>query len=147
MKIALASDHAGWRAKEQLRQVLVSLGHAVQDFGCASEDPCDYPDTGIPAARTVSEGQCDRAILICGTGIGMSIAANKMPGIRAATCHNAATVTVSRSHNDSNVLCLGARELSEETIAELAQTWLDTPFDGGRHARRLAKIKALEESR
>ena len=147
MNVALASDHAGWERKEQARALVAALGHSAQDFGCSDAESCDYPDSAVPAVRAIGAGSCERAILICGTGIGMSILANKIRGIRAALCYNTSTAKVSRSHNNSNVLCLGARELSGEAIEEIIRTWLDTPFSGGRHQRRLNKVMAIEEER
>jgi ribose 5-phosphate isomerase B len=145
MKIALGSDHAGFQFKEQLKSVIVLLGHSFEDFGTYTPTPCDYPDYAEPVARAVANGHCDRAILFCGTGIGMSICANKVRGIRAALCCDAQAAKVSREHNDANVLCLSARAREFEQICEIAKVWLSTEFAGGRHEGRVKKITAIEE--
>ena len=147
MKIALAADHAGWKDKTWLAEHLESLGHEVTDFGTDSEAPCDYPDFAVKGATAVAAGRCDRAILVCGTGIGMAMAANKVRGIRAASCECAEGARYSRTHNDANVLCVGARLISAETMREIVDVWLSTSFKGGRHARRVAKINALDEGK
>lgn len=144
MKIAMASDHAGFQMKRMLKEFLASLGHEVRDFGADSEDPVDYPDTGREAALSVAAGDSDVGILICGTGIGMSIVANKVPGIRAALCNDVVCARLTREHNDSNVLALGARVIGNETARELVGTWLSTDFVGGRHTRRVEKISAMD---
>lgn len=145
MKIALGSDHAGFEFKERLKSVVVLLGHSFEDFGTPTPDPCDYPDYAEPVARAVATGKCVRGILICGTGIGMSISANKVRGIRAALCCDAQAAKVSREHNDANVLCLGARGREFETASEIVRVWLSTEFAGGRHEGRVKKITAIEE--
>lgn len=145
MKIAVAFDHAGFRAKQAVVKLLASGGHQVTEFGPESDASVDYPDFAAPASRAVAEGECQRGIFVCGTGIGVSIVANKIPGVRAALCHDEYTARVSRTHNDANVLCVGTRVLGEEKILELVKLWLETEFQGGRHARRLKKIEALEK--
>jgi ribose 5-phosphate isomerase B len=145
MRIAVGSDHRGFNVKSKLLEVLHRLGHEVDDVGTHSGDSCDYPDLAAVVAERVSSGQCERGILICGTGLGMCIAANKFRGIRAAPCHDDLTAELSRRHNDLNVLCLSADLLGERLIDRMVETWLNTPFDGGRHARRLEKIAELEE--
>lgn len=144
MKIALASDHAGFDLKEQVRQWLDAWSVPVRDFGCGSLESVDYTDYAIPAVSAVTSGDCDRAILVCGTGIGMSIAANKFPGIRASLCHDLFSAKVTREHNDSNVLCMGSRIIGPGLAEEIVRAWLETPFAGGRHQRRLDKIAAIE---
>lgn len=144
MRIALGSDHAGFRLRRLLAARLAALGHTLVDCGCPDENSCDYPDYGAAAAREVSGGRCERAILICGTGIGISMAANKVKGIRAAVVHDLFTAEMSREHNDANALCLGARVLDDTTALRIAERWLEVNFGGGRHARRVEKIMALE---
>jgi ribose 5-phosphate isomerase B len=144
VKIGLASDHAGYAFKERLAEELRRAGHEVSDFGTSSEASCDYPDFGIPAVRSVADGQADRAILVCTNGIGMSMLANKIPGIRAALVYNERTAAMTRAHHDSNVLCLGAKEFPFEDLLKFVQLWLETPFEGGRHARRVGKIGELD---
>jgi ribose 5-phosphate isomerase B len=144
MKIALAADHAGFALKEKLRRRLVEEGHEVVDFGTTSEASCDYPDFAQGAARDVAQGRSDRGVLVCYTGIGMSMAANKIHGVRAALGAGEDEVRLTRQHNDANVLTLGARALDEERAMELVHIFLETEFEGGRHARRVAKIAQLE---
>lgn len=146
MKLAISSDHRGYRAKEQIRTHLTSQGHEVVDFGCDSTVSCDYPDTGIKGALSVSTGETERAILFCGTGIGMSISANKVRGIRAALCHDELTAELARRHNDANVLCLPADLIGEELLRRVVNVWLETEYEGGRHARRLDKITEFEQN-
>lgn len=145
MKVAIGSDHAGFMAKEELKVLLRAMGHDVVDVGTSSEMPCDYPDFASAGARKVASGECERAVLICGTGIGMSIAANKIPGVRAALVTDEKTAEISRSHNDANVFCAGARLLPVVKIAESLKVWFQTPFQGGRHLRRLEKISKIEQ--
>ena len=147
MKIAVASDHAGYEFKNKLVPYLQSKGHTVEDFGCPSADSCDYPDFAIPAARSVAEKMNDRAILTCANGLGMSMVANKIPGIRAALAYSEKTAAITRKHHDSNVLCLGAREFSEHDLLQFVDIWLSTDFEGGRHRRRIDKIAKLDEER
>lgn len=145
VKIAIASDHAGVGLKDKIVQFLRELGQPVSDFGTHSRDSVDYPDYGIQVAQAVSGGKSERGILLCSTGIGMSIVANKFPGVRAALCHDPLTAEVSRLHNDANILVLGERVLKEETALEIVRVWLTTGFEGGRHARRVAKIAEIEK--
>ncbi len=145
MKIAIGSDHAGFRLKEELRRRLAGLGHEVIDFGTDSPQSTDYPDYAAAVACAVLKGRAERGILVCSTGVGMSIAANKIPGIRAALGVNRDEVVLCRSHNDANILTLGAKYTDPETAAGLIEVFLKTPFDGGRHARRLGKIAEMEQ--
>jgi ribose 5-phosphate isomerase B len=144
MKIALASDHAGYALKTDIAASLRESGVPFVDFGCGPGESVDYVDYGAQAARAVVSGACDRAILVCGTGIGMAIVANKFKGIRATPCWNEFTAQVSRSHNDSNCLTLGGRTLATDQALAIVRVWLETPFEGGRHARRVQKIRDLE---
>jgi ribose 5-phosphate isomerase B len=146
MKIAVGSDHRGYDAKRRIVALLQQLGHEVLDMGPGGAESVDYPDFAFQVARAVSEGRVDRGILICGTGIGMCIAANKVPGVRAAPCHDSITAEMSRRHNDANVLCLSADLLGDELIDRMVRIWLETGFEGGRHARRVDKIKRFEET-
>ena len=145
MKVALGVDHAGFPYKKELETLLRALGHSVLDMGTTSDASCDYPDFAEKVARAVASGGADRGVLVCGTGIGMSITANKIAGIRAAVVTDEKTAELSRRHNDANVFCAGARVLPVVKIAESLKVWLQTPFEGGRHANRVAKIKAIEE--
>jgi ribose 5-phosphate isomerase B len=144
MRIAIGSDHRGLAARKRLVGLLERLGNEVIDCGSHGEDAVDYPDIAADVARRVSAGTVDRGILLCCTGVGMAIAANKLPGVRAATCHDEVTAEMSRRHNDLNVLCLSAEMIGAEVQDKILRTWLSTPFEGGRHARRVAKITALE---
>jgi ribose 5-phosphate isomerase B len=144
MKIALGSDHAGYDAKQALKTLLEKRGHDVEDCGPAGTESVDYPDYAEAVARTVAAGDCERGILICGTGIGMCIGANKVPGIRAAKCNDPEEARLSREHNNANVLCLGARVIDASVLAESATVFLNTDFAGGRHARRVEKLDALD---
>ena len=145
MKIAIASDHRGYDAKRKLIPMLKQKGHQVEDFGCESGSSCDYPDFAAPAARSVAEGRCDIGILMDGSGIGMSVAANKVRGVRAALVHDEVTARRAREHNHCNVLCLGTDLLGEDQIRQIVEIFLTTPFAEGRHARRVAKLRLLEE--
>ena len=145
MKIAIASDHAGLDLKEKIAKLLQELRHDVADFGVHNRDSVDYPDYGVPVAEAVSEGKVDRGILICGTGVGMSIVANKFPRVRAALCYDSFTAKISRLHNDANILVLGERVLEDKKAIEMVNLWLSTAFDGGRHERRLKKIEEIEK--
>ena len=147
MKIAIAADHAGFSLKEKLRHSLAREGHEVVDFGVNSTESCDYPDFAQPAARDVAQGRSDRGILVCSTGIGMAMAANKIAGVRAAPAQSEDEVHMTREHNDANVLTLGAKYLDEEHALNLIHIFLNTEFAGGRHARRVAKIAQLEQGR
>lgn len=142
MKIAVGSDHAGFELKERIARRLAEQGHEIVDCGTRSGDPVDYPDHAAAVARKVAERECERGILVCGTGIGVAMAAGKTKGIRAATVHDRFTAQMSREHNDSNVLCLGARVLEARHAVELAEFWIAVPFAGGRHERRVRKIDA-----
>jgi ribose 5-phosphate isomerase B len=145
MKIAIGADHAGFAAKEEIRTVLKALGHAVLDLGTTGEASVDYPDFAEKVARAVVSGEAERGVLICGTGIGMSIAANKVPGIRAAVVSDEKTAALSRQHNDANVFCAGARVTPVVKIAESLKVFLQTPFEGGRHQNRVNKITGIEK--
>ena len=145
MKLAVACDHRGYEAKRRLVPVLKQMGHEVADFGCDSTGACDYPDHAAPAARAVANGQAEIGILMDGSGIGMSISANKVHGIRAALAHDEVTARRAREHNHCNVLCLGTDLLSEELIRQIVQIFLTTPFGNGRHIRRVQKITEIEQ--
>ncbi len=145
MKIALGSDHAGFSLKETIKEHLSSQGYEIIDCGTDSEESVDYPDFGAKVAKTICDGVCEKGILVCGTGIGISIAANKLPGIRAAVCHDLFTAQASREHNDANILAMGARVIASSLALEMVDLWLATPFSGGRHQRRIDKISALEK--
>jgi len=144
MKVAIGSDHAGFRLKEELKTYIASLNIEVKDFGCHSEESVDYPDIAKEVALSVVRGEADRGILICGTGIGMSISANKIKGIRAAVGNELLSVKLSREHNDANILTLGARIIGVEVAKEAVRIFLETPFLGGRHQRRVEKIGEME---
>jgi ribose 5-phosphate isomerase B len=145
MKIAVGSDHRGFEVKRRVTQLLKQLGHEVLDYGAEGVESVDYPDYAFKVGRAVGSGEVERGILICGTGIGMCIAANKVPGVRAAPCHDSITAEMSRRHNDSNVLCLSADLLGVELIDRMLKIWLETEFEGGRHARRVDKILRFEQ--
>ena len=144
MKIAIGSDHRGYEAKRRLAPFLASLGHEVLDVGTDVAESCDYPDFALQVGSRVSKEEVDRGILVCGTSIGMCIAANKVKGVRAAPCHDSITAEMSRRHNDANVLCLSADLLGGELIERMVRIWLETEFEGGRHARRIDKITSFE---
>jgi ribose 5-phosphate isomerase B len=144
MKVAVACDHRGFDAKRKLLPLLKKLGHEVQDFGTDSNASCDYPDFAVPAARSVSEGKCELGILLDGSGIGMSIVANKIEGIRAALAHDEVTARRSREHNHCNILCLGTDLLSEDQIRMIVEIFLNTPYVEGRHDRRVNKLRDVE---
>ena len=137
MNIALGCDHGGFALKKVIEQYLVRAGHEVQDVGCYTEESVDYPEIADKVCKELIEGRSAYGILICGTGIGMSIAANRYRQIRAALCHEAFTARMSREHNDANVLCLGARVLGAGIVLDIVKTWLETEFAGGRHLRRI----------
>ncbi|WP_152399961.1 ribose 5-phosphate isomerase B [Paenibacillus cellulositrophicus] len=146
MKIAVGTDHAGIRLKEDIIAVIEGMGHQVADVGCGCTDSVDYPDYALPVCDLVTKGEADRGILICGTGIGMSIAANKVPGIRCALVHDVFSAIATREHNDSNVLAMGERVIGPGLAQEIVKVWLGTEFSGGeRHVGRVNKIKAIEE--
>jgi len=145
MKVAIASDHAGLEMKEEIVGFLKEKGMDVLDYGVDNPESVDYPDYGIKVARAVSKGIVERGILSCGTGIGMSIVANKFPNVRAALCNDMFTARMSRLHNDANILVLGGRTLEKDVALLMVDAWLKTGFEGGRHQRRLDKIKELEK--
>ncbi|MBI1822251.1 MAG: ribose 5-phosphate isomerase B [Nitrospirae bacterium] len=144
-KVIIGSDHAGFDFKQSVINQLKDQKVEVEDVGTRSKESCDYPDPAMKVAEAVSEGKADRGVLICGSGIGMSIVANKFPGVRAALVHDVETAKLSRRHNNANVLILGERVLNPQRIPEILSAWLDTEFEGGRHQRRLDKIEALEK--
>ena len=144
MNIVIGSDHRGYAVKQRLVKLLEQFGHTVTDAGTHTNDFADYPDFAFAVAGAVGKGEADRGMLICGTGIGMCIAANKVHGVRAAPCHDIVAAEMSRRHNDANVLCLSADMLGDEMVERIVRTWLDTPFEGGRHARRVEKIAKYE---
>jgi ribose 5-phosphate isomerase B len=143
MRIAIAADHAGFSLKELLKGALASGGHEVLDCGAHSSEPCDYPDVAKEAAAAVEDGRAERGVLVCGSGIGMCIAANRFPNVRAVVLHDERDAEMSRRHNDANVACLGARDLPPAAAMPLLERFLTTPFEGGRHARRVAKLRGL----
>ncbi len=145
MKIAIGADHAGFALKEKLKAALEAKGEQVVDFGTNSLESTDYPDYASKVAHSVSRGEFDRGILVCYTGVGMSIAANKVKGIRAALAYNEEEVQLTRAHNNSNVLAIGAKYNTPEEAEKLVNAFLETPFEGGRHERRVNKITAIEE--
>lgn len=145
MKIALASDHAGFKLKELIKDILRE--HEIVDFGAYSLESIDYPDAGFKAAEAVSEGKCSKGILICGSGIGMSIVANKVPGIRAALCQTIQFAQLSRMHNDANILVLSGRFISEYLAKDIINVWLNTEFEDGRHQKRIDKISNYEKEK
>lgn len=145
MKVAIASDHRGYHLKERVMSLLKSRGHEVIDEGPASDAAVDYPDFAALVAKKVSSGEVERGVLICGTGIGMAISANKFPGVRAAACADEVTAELSRRHNDLNVLCLSGDLLSANSTERVVIKWIDTEFEGGRHQRRVEKIRQLEQ--
>ncbi len=147
MQIGLACDHGGYELKEELKAFLKSLGIEPIDMGSFNQESVDYPDFGILVAEKVSRGELERGVLICGTGIGMSIVANKFPGVRAALANDLYSARCSREHNDANILVIGGRLIGRDLAREIVKVWLATPFAGGRHQRRIDKINALEKRR
>ena len=145
MKIGIGCDHAAFHMKEEVAAYLKELGHEVADFGTHSEKRCDYPIYGEKVAWAVAEGQVERGVLICGTGVGISLAANKLPGIRAAVCSEPVTARLSRAHNDVQIIAFGARIVGMETAKAILDAFLNTPFEGGRHQERLALISRIEK--
>jgi RpiB/LacA/LacB family sugar-phosphate isomerase len=145
--IALGADHAGVPLKEDLKGWLIQRGWDVVDCGTQSTEPVDYPDFAVAVAQAVTTGKAERGVLVCGTGVGMAMAANKVPGVRAANVTDAYTARMSCEHNDANVLALGARITAREAAREILEVWLDARFQGGRHARRVAKLSDLDGSR
>ncbi|MBI4584249.1 MAG: ribose 5-phosphate isomerase B [Planctomycetes bacterium] len=147
MKIAIASDHAGRNLRRKIKSHLAARGHEVVDLGPESSDPVDYPDYAVQAARQVAGGKAERGVLVCGSGMGMMLSANKVPGILAVVPHTEDEARLSRAHNNTNVACFGERTQDPEQVLQLLDLWLATPFEGGRHARRVEKIHKIEESR
>jgi ribose 5-phosphate isomerase B len=143
MKIALGTDHAGFRYKEKVKELLTSLGHEVKDFGTFSEDPVDYPLFIRPAAEAVARGECERGFVFGGSGNGEAMVANKVHGVRCALCWNEEVARLSRQHNDANVLSLGQRVIPEEMAMMIVRIWMETPFEGGRHERRVEQLNAM----
>lgn len=146
MRIAIGSDHRGVRIKNRLLSLLAADQHQVQDVGTHSDDAVDYPDYARQVAELVASGKVDRGVLICGTGIGMAITANKFAGVRAATCDDEVTAEICRRHNDVNVLCLAGDLIGDRPVDDIVRIWLAAEFDGGRHTRRLEKIQTLEQT-
>ncbi len=146
MKIAVASDHAGYEVKEALAAHLRAQGHDIEDYGCFDDSSCDYPDFAAAAARGVASGAQEYGVMVCGTGLGVSMAATKIGGIRAAPVHDRTTAEMSRRHNNANIVCLGARITEKDVALDLVDLWLETPFEGGRHERRVGKINALDDA-
>lgn len=144
MRVAIGSDHRGYAAKEKIKSMLASKGYEVLDMGTDSPASCDYPDIAYPTCKMVTSGKADLGILLCGTGIGMSISANKVHGIRAACCHDELTAEMARRHNNANVLCLPADLIGEELMRRIVDVYLNTGFEGGRHERRLRRIAEYE---
>ncbi len=147
MIVALGSDHRGFKAKEWIKATIAELGHECVDCGTTDGSPADYPDYAYSAAKLVSEKKADRAILACATGIGMSIAANKLHDVRAALCHDELSAGISRDHNNANVLCVSGDQIGEVLLRKIIEVWLETGFSGGRHQRRVEKIAAIEEGK
>ena len=145
MKVAIGCDHGGLHLKQDIKELLLSLGHEVEDFGTHSTESCDYPDIAESVAHAVVDGNADRGILICGTGIGIGIAANKIPGVRAALCHDSFSAKYSRAHNNANILTMGERVIGPGLAKDIVTIWMATDFEGGRHSRRVEKISALEQ--
>ncbi len=146
MKIAIACDHGGLKLKNAVIKYVEKLGHETKDFGTYTTDSCDYPDFAAAAAEAVANGECERGIVVCSSGIGVSIVANKVPGVRCAHCHDLYCAKYTRLHNDANMIAFGEKVVGEGMMEELVYTFLTTEFEGGeRHERRVAKIKALEE--
>lgn len=141
MKISIASDHGGFDLKNKIKQYLISQGHEVRDFGTFTTESCDYPDFARLAAQAVARGECERGIVVCTTGIGVSIVANKVQGVRCALCVNDDMATMTRRHNNANVLALGQKYVDEQTAQKIVDAFINTPFDGGRHQRRVDKIE------
>lgn len=147
MKIAIGSDHGGYSLKESIKERLQTQGFEILDCGCFDTNSCDYPDYGIAVAQQVASRSADRGIVICTTGIGISIAANKVKGIRCSLCSDLKSAEMTRRHNDANVLAMGAAIIPLSLALEITEVWLNTPFEGGRHARRVDKIMAYDASR
>ncbi len=146
MQIAIGSDHGGYQLKEEIKQYLDKKGIGVKDFGTYSTESCDYPDIAKAVGKAVAGEEYDKGILVCGTGIGISIAANKIPGVRAALCHDVFSAKASREHNNANILALGERVIGRGLALEIVQAWLEAEFAGGRHERRVNKIMEIEKN-
>ena len=146
-KIAIGSDHAGYEGKERAKEAIAALGYEVADYGTQGLESVDYPDFGAAVGRSVASGEVERGVLICGTGIGVCMAANKIPGVRAALCWNEETARLARQHNDANVLCIGARFIDPDTAAAMIRAFVETEFAGGRHQQRVEKLTQLDEAR
>lgn len=146
MKIAIGSDHRGFETKKRLVDQMRSLGHEVHDVGAMGPESVDYPDFAFPVAKSVGSHEVDRGILLCGTGLGMCIAANKVRGVRAVSCQDTVTAEMSRRHNDANVLCLAADLIGDDLMEQMVRIWLSTDFEAGRHARRVDQIRKIEAS-
>ncbi|WP_426983558.1 ribose 5-phosphate isomerase B [Brevibacillus borstelensis] len=144
MKVAIGADHGGYKLKEEIKKLLATMNVEVADFGCSCEDSVDYPDYALPVAEKVAAGEFDRGILVCGTGIGMSIAANKVPGIRCALVHDTFSARATREHNNTNVLAMGERVIGPGLALDIVKIWLETDFQGGRHEHRVEKITEIE---
>jgi ribose 5-phosphate isomerase B len=147
MKVVVGSDHRGYKVKELIKTMVTQLGHECSDVGTLDNNPIDYPDTAYLAAKAVAEKKADRAILACGTGIGMCISANKVRGIRAALCYDELSARISRHHNDANIMCVSGELLGEVLLRRMVEVWLATDFAGGRHLRRVLKIQAIEQGK
>ncbi len=144
MKIAMGCDHGGYELKEALKKSIEKMGHEVEDFGCYSSESCDYPDFGAAAARAVADGRCEKGVVVCTTGIGISIAANKIRGIRCAHCADSLEAEMTRRHNDANMMAIGAGFTGKNMAERMVEVFLTTEFEGGRHQRRVDKMMALE---
>ena len=144
MKLGVASDHAGFGLKEEIKKLLESDGHSVEDFGCPNEESCDYPDYAHKLCEALTNDACERGVLVCGTGLGMSYTANRYKGVRAALCTSVEMAKMSREHNDANVLVLGSRIIEVDLAREILKSWIETPFEGGRHLTRIRKIDGLK---
>ena len=147
MKIAVGSDHRGFEVKERIKAIIAELNHECIDFGTNDSNPVDYPDSAYQVAKAVSEKEAERGILVCATGIGMCIAANKIKSVRAALCHDELSAAISRDHNDLNVLCLSGDQIGDVMLRKIVEVWLSTEFSGGRHERRVRKIDAIEDGK
>ncbi len=144
MKVAIGCDHAGFEAKEAIKNYLTELGYEVKDFGTYSIDSCDYPEFGFKVANAVKKGECEKGVVICSTGVGISISANKVRGVRCSLCTDEFTAEMTRRHNDSNVLAMGAKIVPIDKMKDIVKVYFSTEFEGGRHARRVDKIGAIE---
>ena len=147
MRVVVGSDHRGFDAKQLIKAIVEQMGHECVDVGTDGSTPVDYPDLAYMAAKKVSDHEAERAILICATGLGMNIAANKIRGVRASLCHDELSARISRDHNDANVLCLSGDQIGEVLLRKIVEAWMRTDFSGGRHQRRVNKITAIEEGR